>query len=92
MFGPGVDEAIEKYTAPSRKLLAVLQLFRTTQRIIFKYKIEKGKKVYETAINGKPWAMYDDTVIGLNREGKEIVRTNVEEPIHIRPGKYQNSI
>ncbi len=92
MFGPGVDEAIEKYTAPSRKLLAVLQLFRTTQHIIFKYKIEKGKKVYETAINGKPWAMYDDTVIGLNREGKEIVRTNVEEPIHIRPGKYQNSI
>jgi nitrate reductase beta subunit len=92
MFGPGVDEAIEKYTAPSRKLLAVLQLFRITQRIIFTHKIEKGEKVFETAINGKPWTMYNDTVIGFDRKGKEVVRTAVEEPIHIRLKEHVNSI
>ncbi|MEE9609623.1 MAG: 4Fe-4S dicluster domain-containing protein [Desulfatiglandales bacterium] len=92
MFGPGVDDAIEKYMAPSRKLLAVLQLFRTTQNIIFKYDIKKGEKVFETSINGKPWAMYNDTVIGFDKKGKEVVRTTVEEPIYIRPKKYLNAI
>lgn len=92
MFGPGVDEAIERYMAPSRKLLAVLQLFRTTQDIIFKYDIKKGEKVFETSINGKPWAMYNDTVIGFDKKGKEVVRTTVEEPIFIRPKKYLNAI
>ncbi len=92
MFGPSVDEAIEKYTAPSRKLLAVLQLFRTTQRIIFRYEIEEGEKVFETTINGKQWEMYNDTVVGFSRDGKEVVRTTVEEPIYIRPEKHVNSI
>ncbi len=40
MFGPGVDAAIERYAKPSRELLAVLQLFRVTQKIIFSYEIE----------------------------------------------------
>ncbi|MBW7997353.1 MAG: nitrate oxidoreductase subunit beta [Candidatus Glassbacteria bacterium] len=92
MFGPGVDQAIEKYTAPSRKLLAVLQLFRAHQDIIFSFKTKEGKKVYETTINGKPWSMYDDTVIGYDKKGKEFIRTTVEEPIHIRPKEYVNSI
>jgi nitrate reductase beta subunit len=92
MFGPGVDEALERYAAPSRKLLAVLQLFRTTQHIIYKYEIEEGEKVFETTINGKPWSMYNDTVIGLDGKGKEVVRTTVEEPIYVRPKKYLNSI
>lgn len=92
MFGPGVEEAIEKYTAPSRELLAVLQLFRASQKIILKYKIEEGKKVYETTINGKKWEMFDDTVIGYGRDDEEIVRTKVEEPVYERPSKHQNSI
>ena len=33
MFGPGVDTAIQRYLHPSRELLAVLQLFRATQRV-----------------------------------------------------------
>ncbi len=37
MFGPGVDEAIERYIYPDRELLAVLQLFRRSNRIIFRY-------------------------------------------------------
>ena len=92
MFGPGVDSAIEQYVAPSRELLAVLQLFRVTQKIIFKYEFIPGKKVYERAIDGKRWVMYDDTVIAYGRDGTEIVRTKVEEPVYLRPEKHLNSI
>ncbi len=92
MFGPGVDHAIESYKVPNRELLAVLQLFRKTNKIIFSYEIEEGPKVYETEIHGKPFTMYNDTVIGFNQEGKEIIRTQVEEPFYVRPDRHQNSI
>ncbi|MFQ5856263.1 MAG: 4Fe-4S dicluster domain-containing protein [Anaerolineae bacterium] len=90
MFGPGVDQAIERYSAPSRELLAVLQLFRTTQRIIFRYEIEPGEKIFETTINGQKWEMYNDTVIGFGRDGQEVVRTTVEEPLYERPEERIN--
>ena len=92
MFGPGVDEAIEKYRAPSRELLAILQLFRAQQKIIYRYEIEEGPKVFEAQINGKPWTMYNDTVIGFDKNDKEVVRLTVEEPRHVRPEKHYNSI
>jgi nitrate reductase beta subunit len=92
MFGPGVEQAIERYTHPDRELLAVLQLFRRSNRIIYRYQIEEGKKVYETTINGRPLEVYDDTVIAYGRDGDEIFRTKVEEPVHVRPGIHQNSI
>ena len=92
MFGPGVDHAIETYKAPDRELLAVLQLFRITDRIIFRYEVEKGPKVYETEIDGKAFAVYDDTVIGYGKDGRELVRTKVEEPVHVRPERHANSI
>ncbi|MCI0437964.1 MAG: nitrate oxidoreductase subunit beta [Chloroflexi bacterium] len=92
MFGPGVDEAIEKYTAPDRELLAVQQLFRATQRIIFRYEIIEGPKVFETSINGKKFEMFDDTVIGFGDKGQELVRLKVQEPMYVRPDKHANSI
>ena len=92
MFGPGVEHAIERYTNPSRELLAVLQLFRATQQIIFRYEIEEGEKILETEVNGRPFEMYNDTVIGFNSQGDEIVRLSVAEPFHVRPDQYQNSI
>jgi nitrate reductase beta subunit len=92
MFGPGVDQAIERYTAPSRELLAVLQLFRITQKAIFQYEIREGEKIFETEIGGKPWTMYNDTIIGYDRNGKEVVRTAVEEPTYERPKEHLNSI
>jgi len=92
MFGPGVDEAVETYMAPPRELLAVLQLFRSTQRIVFSYRIEEGPKVFETRINGRKWEMFNDTVIGLDRAGKEIVRLSVQEPVYTRPRQHLNSI
>jgi nitrate reductase beta subunit len=92
MFGPGADDAVNKYMAPSRELLAVLQLFRSTQKIIFRYEIVEGKKVFETEINGKPWSMYNDTVIGFDKNGTEVARLTVEEQVYTRPAKHPNSI
>jgi len=91
MFGPGVDGAIERYTHASRELLAVLQLFRAARRIVFSYEIEKGKKVGEIAVAGKRQSIYDDTVIGYDSLGEEIVRVTVSEPLFERKGKL-NSI
>ena len=92
MFGPGVDVAIERYSAPDRELLAVLQLFRATQLIIFSYEIIEGPKVFENTLNGKTWEMYDDTVVGFGKDGQEIVRVNVQEPMYLRPEKHPNTI
>ncbi|MBI4260244.1 MAG: hypothetical protein HY658_06720 [Actinobacteria bacterium] len=92
MFGPGVDEAIERYTHPSRELLAVLQLFRATQRIIFSFSIEKGPKVQDVVVAGRRIRLYDDTVIGHDRWGDEVVRLSVVEPFVRRPARYLNSI
>ncbi len=92
MFGPGVEQAVERYKTPSRELLAVLQLYRRSNQIISRYEIEEGPKVYETEYHGRRFELYDDTVIAFNRSGTEIFRTQVEEPLHIRPNKHANSI
>ena len=91
MFGPGADLAIERYTRPSRKLLAVLQLFRASQTMIFRFDIEEGPAFAELNIGGEPMTLYNDTAVGFDRDGNEIVRVTVDEPIHTRPGKL-NSI
>jgi len=92
MFGPGVDEAIERYTRPSRELLAVLQLFRCSQTIIHRYQIVHGPKVFEGTVGGRKWEMFNDTVIGFGKNGKEVARTTVEEPKFVRADKHYNSI
>jgi nitrate reductase beta subunit len=92
MFGPGVDEAIERYSHPDRELLAVLQLFRRDNRIIYGYEIEKGPEVYHTTLRGKPFTLYNDTVIAYGHEGQELFRTTVEEPLYERPATHANSI
>lgn len=91
MFGPGAEHAVERYTRPSRTLLAVLQLFRASQKIIFRFDIEEGPAVGELNIGGEPMTLYNDTAVGFGRDGSEIVRVSVKEPIHTRPDKY-NSI
>jgi nitrate reductase beta subunit len=90
MFGPGVDHAIDAYLAPSRELLAVLQLFRRDNRIIYRYEIEEGPLVYEGESHGKPFKQYDDTVIAFGEKGEELFRTTVEEPLHVRPSDRIN--
>jgi nitrate reductase beta subunit len=90
MFGPGVEPAIERYKVPDRELLAVLQLFRRSNRIIYRYEVEEGPKVFETEIHGKPFVLHDDTVIAFGSKGEELFRTKVEEPFHVRPQKHIN--
>jgi len=92
MFGPVVDHAIERYTNPDRELLAVLQLFRRSNLIIFRYKFEEGPKVYEGTLRGKPVTVYNDTIIAYGKDDQEIFRTTVEEPIFERSGEHANSI
>ncbi len=98
MFGPGVDQAIEQYTCPDRELLAVLQLFRANRQIIFRFEIEKGKKVAELEVTmpsgeSKTQEIFNDTVIGYNKFNEEVVRTTIEEPTFERPAAlHVNSI
>jgi len=92
MFGPGVDAAIEAYSHPSRELMAVLQLFRASQTIVFRYEIEEGEQVFERTVNGEPWKIYNDTVVGYGQDGREVARVKVEEPRYERPDKHYNSI
>ncbi|MCA9418041.1 MAG: nitrate oxidoreductase subunit beta, partial [Candidatus Omnitrophica bacterium] len=97
MFGPGVEHAIEQYSCPDRELLAVLQLFRTTRQILFKYEIVKGEKVAEIEVtmpdgSTRAQEIFNDTVIGYNKFSQEVVRVTVEEPTFERPSYHANSI
>jgi nitrate reductase beta subunit len=92
MFGPGVERAIERYSHPDRELLAVLQLFRRSNRIIFRYEIEEGPLVYEGSYRGKDVRIYNDTVIAFGARGEELFRTQIEEPLHVREPIHANSI
>jgi nitrate reductase beta subunit len=60
MFGPGVEEAIKRYTNPTPELLGVLQLFGTTQIVISSYEVtdkeaigydETGKELVRVPID-----------------------------------------
>lgn len=98
MFGPGVEGAIEQYSCPDRELLAVLQLFRANQQIVFKFQIEQGPKVGEIEVTmpdgtSRTQELFNDTVIGFNKLGEEVVRVTVEEPTFERPAElHVNSI
>lgn len=97
MFGPGVEQAIERYVCPSRELMAVLQLFRAARPIIFKYKIIEGPKVAEREVTlpsgkKKTLEIFNDTVIGYGKSGREVVRVTVEEQTFERPRQHPNSI
>jgi nitrate reductase beta subunit len=98
MFGPGVEHAIEQYTCPDRELLAVLQLFRAQRHILFRFEIQKGKKIAEVPVrlpSGKQklQEIFNDTVLGYNKRGEEVVRLTIEEPTFERPKSHHvNSI
>lgn len=98
MFGPGVDQALEQYSCPDRELLAVMQLFRANQQIIFRYEIKEGPKVAEIEVTMpdgklKVQEIFNDTVLGFNKFNEEVVRVTVEEPTFERPAaQHVNSI
>jgi nitrate reductase / nitrite oxidoreductase, beta subunit len=90
MFGPGVDEALAAYARPSRRLLALLQLFRVDQQMIYSFEVEEGEKVGEITLAGEVREIFNDTAIGFDDNGNEIVRVSVEEPLYERPGKINS--
>jgi nitrate reductase beta subunit len=92
MFGPGVDKAIAAYERPSRTAQAVLQLFRASQLIVFSFDVIEGEKVFEMNVNGEPYEVFNDTVVGYGRDGEELVRVSVEEEQYERPVQYLNTI
>jgi len=92
MFGPGVDRAVEAYSMPDRELLAVLQLYRRSNLIIYRYEIEEGPKIYEGMLHGREVTLYNDTVIAFGKKNQEIFRTTIEEPLYVRPRIHANSI
>jgi nitrate reductase beta subunit len=92
MFGPGVDRAIGAYERPSRRAQAVLQLFRVSQTIIFNFEVVEGEKASEINVGGERLEVFNDTVIGYARDGREVVRVSVLEEQFERPAKYLNSI
>ena len=66
----------------------MLQLFRATQEIVFTYKIEQGPKTGELNVGGQAREMFNDTVIGLDSAGREIVRVTVDEPLIERRDRF----
>lgn len=97
MFGPSVEQAIEQYACPDRELLAVLQLFRATRQILYRFAIEKGPKLTEVEVtlpdgSTRTQEIYNDTVLGFNKFGDEVVRLTIDEPMYERPPEHVNSI
>ncbi|MCA9133121.1 MAG: hypothetical protein KDA45_08195 [Planctomycetales bacterium] len=98
MFGPGVQSAIEQYSCPDRELLAVLQLFRAQQQILFRFAIEQGEKIGEIEVtmpdgSSRTQELFNDTVLGFNKFDEEVVRITVQEPTFERPADvHVNSI
>jgi nitrate reductase beta subunit len=87
MFGTGVEEAIAAYANPSRELLAVLQLFRVTQTIVFRFALERGPKTGELNIGAQVREIFDDVVVGYDSQDNEAVRVRVHEPVIERPAQ-----
>ena len=97
MFGPGVKDAIEQYACPDRELLAVLQLFRATQQVLFRFEVKKGPKVAEVEVTmpggeKKTQELFNDTALGFDVQDKEVARVTIEEPTWERPKEHLNSI
>jgi nitrate reductase beta subunit len=98
MFGPGVDAALEQYSCPDRELLAVLQLFRVQQQVVFRFEIQRGPKIGESQVtmpdgSTRVQELYNDTVIGFNKSGREVARVTIEEPRFARPAEaHVNSL
>lgn len=97
MFGPGAEEAVEAYVCPSRRLLALLQLFRITPKIIFRFEVSEGEKIAESEVTlpsgeRKTLEIFNDTATAYDEGGHEIAAITVEEPVFERPAEHYNSI
>ena len=97
MFGPEAEAAIEAYVCPSRKMLGLLQLFRVTRTIFFRFKLIEGQKTGEFEITlpsgkKKTLEIFNDTIIGYDAKDREVVQLTIEEPVFERSKEHYNSI
>src|SRR2546430_6969347 len=83
MFGPGVDNAIEKYLVPSRELLAVLQLWRGGPQGLFPVDGGSGPAGVLDPIPPKRFEVYNDTALGGIKSGEEGGAGQREERLYI---------
>jgi hypothetical protein len=60
--------------------------------MIFGYEVLEGPKSYEGTLRGRTITLYNDTVVAYGRDGRELFRTTVDEPIHVRSARHANSI
>jgi nitrate reductase beta subunit len=59
---------------------------------VFSFDVIEGEKVFEINVNGEPYEVFNDTVVGYGRDGEELVRVSVEEEQYERPDQYLNTI
>ena len=72
LFGPGAKKAVEMYknARDDKRLIGLLMLFGSTDRIVTSFKVEGG--------------IEDGFVYGYEADGKEAVKVPMKEPIIIR--------
>lgn len=72
LFGPGAKRAVELYkkAKEDKKLIGLLMLFTSTDKIVFSYKVEGD--------------VNKGHCIGYDKSGEEVVRVPLKEPIIIR--------
>ena len=54
--------------------------------------MERKRAFEEPHAKEKVQEIFNDTVLGFNKFGKEVVRVTIEEPVLERPAKHANSI
>jgi nitrate reductase beta subunit len=69
MFGPGVDHAIERYSAPSRTTAGRAAALPHHAEDDLPLRDRGRTAGAEAELNGKAWQMYNDTVIGFDAKG-----------------------
>ena len=93
MFGPGVDDAIEHYIIPRPRAAGGPAAVPALEPHHLPLRDQgRTRRSTKRRCAAKRSRLYNDTVIAYGKDGKEIFRTQVEEPVHVRPDKHANSI
>ena len=72
LFGPGAKRAVEVYkkARDDKKLVGLLMLFGSTDRIVTRFKVEGD--------------IDNGSALGYDNDGKEVIKVPLKEPVIIR--------
>ncbi len=73
-LAPGVDAAIERYSAPDRELQAVLQLFGKDHRICFRYELNKVRRSLKPRSTGRSLSFITTPSLATQRTARRSSR------------------